>query len=169
MEELRRPEGELDKEDTSVHIEVTTEELDEEEIQHVNNPIVGIKPIEKEFLGAVKEVRQENNKFIFTDGSASVEIRVVSDEIIRVRLAPHSVFLEDFSYAVPQLDQKVAVFNFSEDETHYAVSTNTVSCLINKSNFHISFRDNDSKIINEDYLAMHWEENDQFGGYYVYC
>ncbi len=169
MEEVRRPEEELDKEDTSEHIEVTTEELDEEDIQHVNNPIVGIKPIEKEFLGAVKEVRQENNKFIFTDGSASVEIRVVSDEIIRVRLAPHSVFLEEFSYAVPSLDQKVAVFNFTEDETHYFVSTNTVSCVINKANFQISFRDNDSKIINEDYLAMHWEENEQFGGYYVYC
>ncbi|HET8830333.1 MAG TPA: glycosyl hydrolase, partial [Pelobium sp.] len=169
MEEARRTGEELDKKDTSEHIEVTTEELDEEEIQHVNNPIVGLKPIEKEFLGAVKEVRQENNKFIFTDGSASVEIRVVSDEIIRVRLAPHSVFLEEFSYAVPQLDQKVAVFNFTEDETHYAVSTNTVSCLVNKANFHISFRDIDSKVINEDYLAMHWEENEQFGGYYVYC
>ena len=81
----------IDPKDISEHIEITTEDLDTEEIQHVNNPIVGLKPIEKEFLGAVKEVRQENNKYIFSDGAASVEVRVVSDEIIRIRLAPHSV------------------------------------------------------------------------------
>ncbi|MBC7655232.1 MAG: DUF4968 domain-containing protein, partial [Oligoflexus sp.] len=158
-----------DKMDTSEHPVVTVEDLDEETIQHVNNPIVGLKPIEKVFLGVVKEVRQESNKYIFSDGSASVEIKVVSDEIIRVRLAPHSVFLDEFSYAVPQIDQKVAVFTFTEEEEYYAVSTNTVSCHVNKSNFHISFVDNDGKVINEDYLGMHWEENEQFGGYYVYC
>ncbi len=163
------PKGPKDPNDISEHIEVTVDELEEEEIHHVNNPIVGLKPIEKEFLGAVKEVKQEHNKYIFSDGAAAVEIRVVSDEIIRVRLAPHSVFLEEFSYAVPQLDQKVAVFTFTEDETHYSVSTNTVTCLINKENFHISFADNDNKLINEDLLPMHWEENVQFGGYYVYC
>ena len=117
----------------NVQPELTVEELEDDTIQHVNNPIIGLKPIEKVFLGAVKEVRQENNKYIFSDGSASVEIRVVSDEIIRVRLAPHSVFLEEFSYAVPQLDQKVAVFNFNETDNHYDVSTNTVICRINKS------------------------------------
>ncbi|RKD16103.1 glycosyl hydrolase [Pelobium manganitolerans] len=169
MEEVRRPEDELDKKDTSEHIEVNIQDLEEEEIKFVNNPIVGLKPIEKEFLGAVKEVRQEGNKFIFSDGSASVEIRVVSDEIIRVRLAPHSSFLEEFSYAVPSLDQKVAVFNFVDGDGFYSVSTNTVSCIINKANFHISFKDLDGVVTSEDHLAMHWEENDQFGGYYVYC
>ena len=59
-----------DPKDTSEHIEVDLEELENEDIQHVNNPIVGLKPIEKEFLGSVKEVRQENNKYIFSDGAA---------------------------------------------------------------------------------------------------
>lgn len=148
---------------------LTVEQLEEKEIQHVNNPIVGLKPIEKRFLGAVKEVKQHDNKYIFSDESASVEITVVSDEIIKVRLAPHSVFLDEFSYAVPSLDQKATVFTFSDEEKHYIVSTNTVSCFINKENFKISFADNESKLINEDYIAMHWEENVQFGGYYVYC
>lgn len=148
---------------------LTVDQLEEQELQHVNNPIVGIKPIEKIFLGSVKEVKQQGNKYIFSDESASVEITVVSDEIIKVRLAPHSVFLDEFSYAVPSLDQKATVFAFSDEEEHYIVSTNTVSCFINKENFKISFADNESKLINEDYIAMHWEENVQFGGYYVYC
>ncbi len=149
-------------------IELTAEDL-EQDIQHLNNPIVGLKPIEKLYLGSVKQVRQEKNKFIFSDGDASVEIRVVSDEIIRVRMAPHSVFLDEFSYAVPKFDQRVAVFNFTEEETRYAVSTNTVTCYVNKADFRISFADNESKVINEDFQPMHYEENVQFGGFYVYC
>jgi alpha-glucosidase len=149
--------------------ELTVNPIDDKEIQHVNNPVIGLKPIEKKFLGSVKEVRQDKNKYIFSDGDASVEITVVSDEIIKVRLAPHSVFLDEFSYAVPSLDQKAAVFTVDENLTHYIVSTNTVSCLINKENFLISFSDNENKLINEDQLAMHWEENVKFGGYYVYC
>jgi alpha-glucosidase len=149
-------------------IELTAADL-EEDIQHLNNPIVGIKPIEKLYLGSVKEVRQEKNKFIFSDGDASVEIRVVSDEIIRVRMAPHSVFLDEFSYAVPKFDQRVAVFNFTEEETRYAVSTNTVTCFVNKTDFRISFADNEGAVINEDFQPMHYEENVQFGGFYVYC
>jgi len=150
-------------------IELPIDLVEDLEIQHVNNPIIGLKPIEKKFLGSVKEVKQVNNKYIFSDGDASVEITIVSDEIIKVRLAPHSVFLDEFSYAVPVLDQKAAVFTVDENQTHYIVSTNTVSCLINKENFLISFSDNSSKLINEDQLAMHWEENVKFGGYYVYC
>ena len=157
-----------DKEITE-NINITVEQLEEFDIQHVNNPIVGIKPIEKKFLKAVKEVRQDNNKYIFSDGSASVEVTIVSDEIIKIRLAPHSVFLDEFSYAVPAIDSKATVFSFYEEEEFYSVSTNTVVCKINKSNFLISFSDIDSKPINEDHLAMHWEENVQFGGYYVYC
>jgi alpha-glucosidase len=157
-----------EQEPKSHPIELTAEEL-EQEIQHVNNPIVGLKPIEKKYLGKVTEVRQENNRYIFSDGDASVEIRVVSDEIIKVRMAPHSVFLEEFSYAVPKLDQRVAVFTFTEEDERYAVSTNTVTCFINKADFRISFADNENNVINEDFQAMHYEENVQFGGYYVYC
>lgn len=155
--------------ESNENIDITIKAPDEVDIQHVNNPIVGIKPIEKRFLGAVKEVRQHNNKYIFSDGAASVEVKIVSDEIIKIRLAPHSVFLDEFSYAVPSLDAKATVFAFSDEGEFYAVSTNTVVCKINKSNFLISFSDINSKAINEDHLAMHWEENVQFGGYYVYC
>lgn len=141
----------------------------EEGIQHVNNPVLDLQPIVKKYLTQVKEYTQDENNFYFSDGDARVEVRVVSDEIIRIRLAPHGVFLEEFSYAVQQLEQKVTVFFFHEDEESYHVETNTVACVIRKKDFLISFTDNQDKIINEDYTAMHWEENAEFGGYYVYC
>jgi alpha-glucosidase len=79
--------------------------VEDEEFHHLNNPADGIKPIVKKYLGTPNHAEQLGNKIFFTDGDAKVEVLIVTDEIIRVRLAPHSVFLEEFSYAVPELPQ----------------------------------------------------------------
>jgi len=160
-------EDEINKESIET---VKIDPIEEEIIQHLNNPVANLKPIVKEYLTDVKKVKKENNRFYFSDGSAKVEVRVVSDEIIRIRLAPHGVFLDDFSYAVPQVDQKVTTFSLKESEDFYAISTNTVTCKINKADFLISFSDNlTGLVMSKDASAMHWEENVEFGGYYVYA
>lgn len=162
-------EEELNKAEKEAPI-TTTEPTEEEIIQHLNNPVTALKPIVKQYLTSITEVKKENNRFYFSDGNARVEIRVVSDEIIRVRMAPHSVFLDDFSYAVPQVDQRVSTFRLEETDEDYLISTNTVTCRLNKSNFHISFADNNSGLVmSEDSSPMHWEENVEFGGYYVFA
>ncbi|MCD0488448.1 glycoside hydrolase family 31 protein [Pedobacter sp. MC2016-14] len=146
------------------------QEIVEETIQHLNNPVTDLQQIVKKYLTSVISVVADGNKFYFSDGEAKVEVRVVSDEIIRIRLAPHGVFLGDFSYAVPVVDQKVTTFRLEEREDHYAILTNTVTCKIRKSDFHISFIENTSQLLmSEDASPMHWEENVDFGGYYVYA
>ncbi|HEY8780804.1 MAG TPA: glycoside hydrolase family 31 protein [Mucilaginibacter sp.] len=142
---------------------------EEEEFQHLNNPADGIKPIIKKYLGVPNSVVQSGNKFYFSDGDAKVEVVVVTDEIIRVRLAPHSVFLDEFSYAVPKLEQKAVVFALTEDENEFQVSTSVINCHIRKKDFFISFSDSQDHITSADAVPMHWEENVKFGGYYVFC
>ncbi|MES2418017.1 MAG: glycoside hydrolase family 31 protein [Bacteroidota bacterium] len=161
----------MEEEKNKDHIEtIKAEHIEDDIIQHLNNPVTNLKPIVKEYLTSVKAVKKEGNKFYFSDGNARVEVRVVSDEIIRVRLAPHGVFLDDFSYAVPQVDQKVTTFHLTDDEDFYAIATNTVTCKINKADFLISFTDNQSGVVlSKDASPMHWEENVEFGGYYVYA
>jgi len=142
---------------------------EEEEFHHVNNPANDIKPIIKKYLTVPNHVEKAGNKFYFSDGDAKVEVYVVTDDIIRVRLAPHGVFLEEFSYAVPKLDMKGASFELLENEFEFCVSTRNVNCHIRKKDFFISFSDNFGHITNADAVPMHWEENVKFGGYYVYC
>ncbi len=144
-------------------------EIEEEIVQHLNNPVVGLKPIVKKYLGAVIKVAQDGNKFYFSDADAKVEVVIVSDDIIRVRLAPHGVFLEEFSYAISNTGHRVSVFSLHEDEDEYLVSTNTVNCHIRKKDFFISFSDNENHVTSIDAKPMHWEENVQFGGYYVFA
>src|ERR1700712_2996220 len=108
---------------------------EEEEFHHVNNPAEGIKPIIKKYLGVPNHAEQAGNKFYFSDGDAKVEVTVVTDEIIRVRLAPHGVFLDEFSYAVPTLVHKAAEFKLLENEHEFCVSTPVVNCHIRKEDF----------------------------------
>ncbi|MEO8887626.1 MAG: glycoside hydrolase family 31 protein [Mucilaginibacter sp.] len=142
---------------------------DEEEFHHLNNPAEAIKPIIKKYLGIPKSVEQAENKFYFTDGDAKVEIVVITEQVIKVRLAPHGVFLEEFSYAVPKIVTKNVAFTLFEDDNEFRISTSAVSCHIRKQDFFISFSDNENNITSADAVPMHWEENIKFGGYYVFC
>src|SRR5471030_1596132 len=101
---------------------------EEEEFHHLNNPAEAIKPIIKKYLGVPNRADQLGNKFYFTDGDAKVEVVVITEQVIRVRLAPHGVFLEDFSYAVPKLEHKNVAFKLYETDTEFKVSTDAVSC-----------------------------------------
>jgi alpha-glucosidase len=128
-----------------------------------------VQIITKQYLGTVIKHEQHDNVFYFKDHTSSVEVKVISDEIIRVKMAPHSTFLEEFSYATQPYNFNIKKLEFSESETHYKVSTAVVNCLIEKATFKISFVDYADMVINEDDAGMHWEENMEFGGYYVYC
>jgi alpha-glucosidase len=158
-------------EENILNPELVTNKLieEEEEFHHLNNPADGIKPIIKKYLGVPNHADQLGNKFYFTDGDAKVEVVVITDEIIRVRLAPHSVFLEEFSYAVPKIEQKAIVFTLTETEEEFRVSTSVVNCHIRKKDFFISFSDVQGHVTSADAVPMHWEENVAFGGYYVFC
>src|ERR1700744_5758366 len=114
---------------------------EEEEFHHVNNPAADIKPVMKKYLGVPNKAEQSGNKFFFSNGDAKVEVTVVTDEIIRVRLAPHGVFLDEFSYAVPKLEKKVSVFGMHEHEHEYVVYTNIINCHVSKKDFMIAFSD----------------------------
>ncbi|WP_404478853.1 glycoside hydrolase family 31 protein [Sphingobacterium sp. ML3W] len=139
-----------------------------ESMHHVNNPVLDLPKIEKKYLETVISHNQNDKSYYFSDGKAKVEIKIVTDEIVRVRLAPQGTFLEDFSYALAKKDHRVSIHQCKEEVDHYSVHTNTISCRINKSDFLISFSDRAGKLFNADLAPMHWEESPDFGGYYVY-
>ncbi len=142
---------------------------EEEEFHHLNNPAEAIKPIIKKYLGVPRQAEQLENKIYFTDGDAKVEIVVITEQVIKVRLAPHGVFLEEFSYAVPKLSTRPVAFTVADNEDEYQISTSAVNCHIRKQDFFISFSDCQNNITSADAVPMHWEENVKFGGYYVFC
>ena len=148
---------------------ITSTEEDQS-VQHLNNPVVVTEVLEKRYLSAVTNVSTAGNDFYFTDGSAVVEVKVVTDEIIRIKLAPHGVFLKEFSYAVPEMPEPKFSLALEENAEFFRISTSKVVCSIEKSTFQISFSDGATgQIVNSDYAPMHWEEHAEFGGFYVYA
>ncbi|WP_353134335.1 glycoside hydrolase family 31 protein [Pseudopedobacter sp.] len=147
----------------------TNEESTLDNVHHVNNPVLDLPQIEKKYLDEIKSYSQSENTYYFYDGVAKVEVKVITDEIIRVRLAPQGTFLEDFSYAIAKKTHRISRHQCIEEEDAYLVKTNTVTCKISKKDFLISFENREGKIMNADHSPMHWEENPDAGGYYVYC
>ncbi|MCY7410383.1 MAG: glycoside hydrolase family 31 protein, partial [Chitinophagales bacterium] len=156
--------------ENQIEIIIENEDLNfVDEIQHTDVPLNVLEPITKQYLREVKQMISKGNRFYFSDGVSEVEVKVVSDEIIRVRVAPLSQFLDEFSYALADKPMHVTRIDATTAEEYYSVSTNTVSCRIYKSDFRIAFVDLDENVINEDHAPMHWEEHSEFGGYYVYA
>ncbi|MBA3647576.1 MAG: glycoside hydrolase family 31 protein [Chitinophagales bacterium] len=132
-------------------------------------PAITLVPLTKQYLKEVKQYVPDGSRYYFSDGVSEVEVKVISDEIIRIRMAPQGEFLEEFSYAIEERKHHTSRIELSETSEYYAVSTNVVACKIKKKDFTISFVDLQDMVINEDSQPMHWEENTEFGGYYVYC
>lgn len=144
--------------------------IEEQVVQHLNNPVVVSETVVKRYLSAVASVTRDGNSFYFSDGKAVVEVIVVSESIIRVKMAPGGVFLKEFSYSVPELPANSTNVSFLEDEKDYSICTDQVICAVNKSSFHVRFLDRETNmLVNADYAPMHWEEHSEFGGYYVYA
>ncbi|MBX7110048.1 MAG: glycoside hydrolase family 31 protein [Chitinophagales bacterium] len=138
-------------------------------VVHSDIPDISVQPIAKQYLKEVNSLVINGNIFCFSDGVSKVEVKVVSDEIIRVRVAPVGEFLEEFSYAITDHAFRISRIENSETDDFYIIATATVSCRIRKTDFLISFADVHGLVVNEDAIAMHWEEHAAYGGYYVYC
>src|SRR5476649_720367 len=104
----------MDQQIRHTHLFINRLLEENEPFHHVNNPAADIKPVIKKYLGIPNHAEKTGNKIYFSDDDAKVEVTVVTDEIIRVRLAPHGVFLEEFSYAVPKLEHEEPEFELVE-------------------------------------------------------
>jgi len=128
-----------------------------------------IPPVERQYLKAVRQMTRAGNKFYFSDGVSKVELNVVSDAIIRIRMAPKGEFLNEFSYAISENKFHITRIDVSETREQFIIATDCVSCCISKVNLLISFLDKNDVVLNTDAQPIHFEENTQYGGYNVFC
>lgn len=125
--------------------------------------------VTKQYLGSVIRFQSAGNNFYFYDKVSCLQVKVFSDEIIRIKLAPQGTFLAEFSYAVQPYDFTIRHLEYEETSVYHRISTAAVHCYIDKETFKVSFVDHNGLVMNEDGVGIHWEENQEFGGYYVYC
>lgn len=124
----------------------------------------------KYYPDAIQEWKREGNYFYFYSTETILEVRVISDKVIRFRYAPEGKFQRDFSYAVvDNLQESIVFFDIREQIGAFEIYTDKIHVLIDKGNLRITITDKNGQVINEDELGFHWQHYLLKGGKIVYC
>lgn len=105
------------------------------------------------------------NKFFFHSENCSLEISVLTNDILKFRYANYGYFEDDFSYAIdPAFIAEAVNVDFKERGTYYAIHTDTIKCYIHKANLKTTILNLDGEILLKDEKGYHWQDEPGYGG-----
>jgi alpha-glucosidase len=119
-------------------------------------------------LGQIKKVEQAGQVILLHDVNARLEVTVISENIVRMRVAPHGTFLPDFSYARKESEFNALNPNWAEEEDHFALLLPDFTLEISKEDMATRFVTTAGLVLAEDLAGPNWEDNTEFGGQYVH-
>ena len=126
--------------------------------------------VSKQYLGSVHSAEQiDDNTFLLADLNSRLYIEAIAEHTLRVRLAPQGTFLPDFSYALVPQEKPDFISEMAITTDCIEIKTNMLTVRVNRENFCASFFDADGKLLNTEDEGPHWEENMEYGGYFIYC
>jgi len=119
-------------------------------------------------LKIVSYNKQLDSFYFTTENNVTLEVKVLRDSVIRFRYTTVNKFEDDFSYAIDKKMLEGFGYNFleiEEKEAEYLITTAKVVVSVSKENLKIKITDSqDGKLILQDELGFHWEENYEKGG-----
>lgn len=121
------------------------------------------------YPGSVEAVSLKNEIFLVEcSNQVSIQISILTDDIVRFRYGIDNVLENDFSYAISTTFKKsILNLDTSESDELYIIHTSTLDIEITKNNSSIRIKNKDGEVINEDEKGFHWEDNPTFGGHIV--
>ncbi len=121
------------------------------------------------YPGNVVKISFEKTTFLIEcSNQVSIQLTILTDDIIRFRYGIDNVLEKDFSYAISKTFQaKINSLDTSESDDTYIIQTETLDIEVNKHNSAISIKNKEGQIINEDEKGFHWEDNPKYGGHIV--
>jgi alpha-glucosidase len=112
------------------------------------------------------EFKQNKDRLYFTTQNGVIlELTILRDSMVRFRYATDHVFEDDFSYAIASdVGLGYNALEVKDEIPEYVVVTDKIKIHIQKNDLKVQITDLDGKVINEDELGFHWEENFDYGG-----
>lgn len=124
----------------------------------------------KHYPDTVRKWQKEGNYFYFYTAETIMEVRIVSDKIVRFRYAADGKFQRDFSYATsPRLEESPVNFGIREFEEVFEIYTDAIRIWVARDNLRLTITDTEGRIINQDEMGFHWQHYLLKGGKIVYC
>ena len=126
--------------------------------------------VTKQNFSAAQLTAQNDQTYLFEDINSALEVQVISENIVRLRVAPHGAFLPDFSYGRKQNDFDPIEPDLIESEIDFRIVLPHFTVILTKEGLKMCIEDKASQMVYaEDEAGISWEENNDFGGYNVYC
>lgn len=118
-----------------------------------------------QFPGACENWEKIGNKYLFHGEYSSLELTVVTDDILKFRYGNFGYFEDDFSYGIdPNLKTVKAQPKFKEKDAYFQIRTKTIKCFVYKDTLKTKICDLAGNILLEDEKGYHWQEEKMFGG-----
>ena len=123
------------------------------------------KNIEEFYCGKIESWEKVNNSFVFHGENASLELTVISDEILKFRYGHYGYFEDDFSYAIDPMFQAPKVkYKFHEKKKEFVLKTSVLKFHISKSDMSTRIEDLAGTPVLEDEKGYHWQDHKFHGG-----
>ena len=118
-----------------------------------------------QFIGEVTNFNQKQNIVDIECNNAKVQIIILADDLVRVRMIHGQDFPTDFSYSVLPISKSPSVFPVEDQGNRLKISTKELAVYIQKSPCRISFYDLKDNLLCKDHDAygMGWKDSK------IYC
>lgn len=128
------------------------------------------KNVEEFFPGALVSWEKEGDAFIFHSILASLEVRVVTDDILKFRYGIAGYFSDDFSYAVdPNFEPEKPNYKVDDQKLFFVIKTGVLKCYISKATLLVKITTLDGTPVLEDEKGFHWQDHKHYGGHISIC
>ncbi|HYX48624.1 MAG TPA: hypothetical protein VE843_02690, partial [Ktedonobacteraceae bacterium] len=113
-------------------------------------------------LGAVRSSSREGRSLILNFGGPQVAISVLTDRLIRVRLAPEGDFMPRRSWAVARADEGFSelAFEIEESDRQLLLRTAMLTVKVDRDSGSLSFVDMKGRPFCADEVGMQWSRTE---------
>lgn len=148
------------------------EKIDFDEVEETTKDFSGnyIESFERNhegelFPGKLVEWEKKDNTLLFHAENTTLELKILSQDILRFRYGNNGNFEDDFSYAIdPKFTPNDVYFEIIESVKSIQVKTQKLKCFIDKATLKSKIKDLQGHVILEDEKGYHWQDEPTYGG-----
>lgn len=116
------------------------------------------------FPGLCDDWEKIGNKYYFHAEKSSLEVSIVSHDILKFRYGNFGYFEDDFSYAVNDFEPETIAAEFKARSSYFSIKTDRLKCYVYKENLKTKIFDAEDNVLLEDEKGYHWQEEKTYGG-----
>ena len=119
--------------------------------------------------GAIVSATVEDNRALFIcDSLCALEVTCITPETVRFRFATNGRFSDGFSYATIPAETSAKKLKLHDNKDTLTLETGGLWIHVGREHLMLTIEDLDGHVLSQDEKGFHWEDNEEFGGQFLY-